>query len=76
LSGVFIAARKIINRGEISSEGPDVRTEIITEDYKGNGVVRSKITKGEIRKWFSMDNPLIWLIFFLIASFIIFKFLR
>ena len=45
--GTFVAARKIINRGEISSEGPEARTEIITEDYRGNGIIKSKITKNE-----------------------------
>lgn len=50
--GVFIAARKIINNGEISSEGPNYRTELITEDYSGHGKVNSKNTSRSSEKWY------------------------
>lgn len=53
LPGVFIAARKIRNEGEILSEGPEARTEILTEDYKGSGVVKSEITESKSKeKWY------------------------
>ena len=53
LPGVFIAARKIENEGVISSEGPGARTEIITEDYSGPGVIKSKNTDPiSKRKWY------------------------
>lgn len=52
--GVFIAARKMVNMGKISSKGPGARTEIITEDYKGTGVVKAETnegTKAAKEKW-------------------------
>jgi len=45
--GVFIAARKIINNGEISADGPGYRTEIITEDHQGEGKISAKDNKLE-----------------------------
>ncbi len=61
--GVFIAARKIKNEGEISSEGPGARTDIISEDYKGTGEVKAKDNLLESEEnWFSMSNPWIYLI--------------
>lgn len=50
--GVFIAARKIINNGEISSEGPNYRTELITKDYAGRGKVSAKNTLESPEKWY------------------------
>ena len=53
--GVFIAAKKIINNGEISSKGPGYRTEVITEDYEGTGSVKSEdikyLEEGLFQKW-------------------------
>jgi len=50
LPGVFIVARRIKNKGEISSEGPEARTEIITEDYKGTGSIKSRIIQRKLGK--------------------------
>jgi hypothetical protein len=53
--GVFISAKKIINSGEISSKGPDSRTEITTESYKGTGTIKSEQSridnKEKLKKW-------------------------
>ena len=53
IPGTFVAARKIRNEGIISSEGPEARTEVISEDYKGSGIIKSKITQPKTKeKWY------------------------
>ena len=52
LKGIFIAARNIKNYGKITSEGEEASTQIITENYEGDGEVSAKFTKKSEECWY------------------------
>ena len=54
--GTFVAARKMENEGEISSKGPEARVELITEDYKGSGKIKSIITNTKLKRSWVIEH--------------------
>lgn len=57
-----------------------IKIEVMTQKSKESDIVKSKNTKEKTRgKWFTMNNPFVWLIFsviFIVISYFIYKILR